>query len=143
MAKKLAKKKTKKVVKIVTKKKAKKSSKKTVKVLTEPSEVKFDYIKSNYFRVIRVDGAHGGMGTNINSIQMALFSERRAIPKTEIYPVVDGKLGKPSKKISRDAIIREVEVEAIIDLETAKAIKNLLDENIKNIENIKSQIEKK
>lgn len=139
MTKKLAKKKTKKVAKP----KAKKLAKKTVKILKEPSEVKFDYIKSNFFRVIRVDGAHGGMGTNINTIQLAFFSERRPIPKSETYPLVDGKLGERSKKLSRDAIIREVEVEAIIDLDTARALKNLIDENIKKIENIKSQVEKK
>jgi len=136
MAKKLAKKTKKKVAK----KKVKRSVKQTAK---EPSEVSFDYIKSNCFRVIRVDGIHGGMGTNINTIQVALFSERRSIPKTETYPIINGELGKPTKKIARQAIIREVEVEAIVDLDTAKSIRSWLDNQIKSIEDIKSQVEKK
>ena len=44
-----------------------------------PKELEFDFIKSNFFRVIKADGAFGGISPN-GSIHMALYSERSAIP---------------------------------------------------------------
>lgn len=132
------------MAKKATKKTAKKKSSKTSKSLAgrtvkELRQVSFDYIKSNAFRVIRVDGIHGGVGPKLNSIQMALFSERQAIPQREIYSIKDGKLGDLEKKEGRNAIIREVEVEAIIDIETAMAIRDWLSEKIEIIDKLRSQ----
>ena len=130
----------KKVAKKTSKKKTRKTIKKTASV---PDEINFDYIKSNQFRVIRVDGAHGGIGPKLNSIQMALFSERQAIPRKETYKIVEGQLGDLTKKEGRQAIIREVEVEAIIDIDAAKSLRDWLDRKIKLIEEILSQDGKK
>lgn len=57
-------------------------------------QIRFDYIKSNCFRVIRVDGVNGGPTPRADGIQMAFFSERMPIPQSEEFLVsVDGKLG--------------------------------------------------
>jgi len=75
----------------------KKTQKKTKKVARTPKKEKkvqqsipesvdFDYIKSNLFRVVRVDGAHGGVSPK-GSIQLAFFSERQPIPQKETYAV--------------------------------------------------------
>ncbi len=130
----------KKVAKKTSKKKTRKPVKKTAKV---PDEINFEYIKSNQFRVIRVDGAYGGIGPKSNSIQMALFSERQAIPRKETYKIVEGQLGDLTKQESRQAIIREVEVEAIIDLDTARSLREWLGRKIKLMEEILSQDSKK
>ena len=100
-----------------------------------PNEIKFDYIKSNQFRVIHVDGAHGGISPK-GLIQMAFFSERAPIPKRETYALEQGKLGKCKKVEQREAIVREVEVETLIDLQVAKAINLWLGEKIDQAEKL-------
>jgi hypothetical protein len=100
-----------------------------------PIEIKFDYIKSNQFRVIHVDGAHGGVSPK-GLIQMAFFSERAPIPKRETYSLEQGKLGPRTKVEQRDAIVREVEVETLIDLQVAKVIVQWLGEKIEQAEKL-------
>jgi hypothetical protein len=100
-----------------------------------PSEIKFDYIKSNQFRVVHVDGAHGGVSPK-GLIQMAFFSERAPIPQQETYMLEQGKLGKCKAVKQRDAIIREVEVETLIDLQVAKVIVQWLGDKINQAETL-------
>lgn len=101
----------------------------------------FHYIKSNYFRVIHADGIHGGVTPKLK-IQMAFFSERNPIPQTTVHGVSetsDGVVLKDeirSKRVTKSGIIREVEAEILMDLETAKALYKWLDEKIKIIETI-------
>ena len=130
----------KKPLKVKSKKTAKKAVNKVgrVKVATQGT-ISFDYIKSNQFRVIRVDGVHGGLAPKAHVIQMAFFSERRPIPKKETFRLKQGQLGKQIAKEERDAIIREVEVEALMDLETAKAVSKWLEEKIE----LMTELEKK
>ena len=130
----------KKTVKTKTKKAAKKSKKIAI---TELKEINFDYIKSNHFRVIHVDGAHGGIAPKGNKIQVALFSERNAIPRRETFAIDKHKLTDLKKKEGREAVVREVEVEALMDLETAISIKNWLSDKIEFIENINKQEKRK
>ncbi|MCK4793652.1 MAG: hypothetical protein KAV87_58525 [Desulfobacteraceae bacterium] len=61
---------------------------------------------------------------------MALFSERRPIPRKETFRLKEGQLGEQIDRIERDAIIREIEVEALVDLDTAKSISKWLEANI-------------
>ncbi len=129
-----------------TKKKAIKAKKtKTVKkaLFVKEGEITFDYIKSNFFRVIRVDGAHGGIVPQANAIQMALYNERQPIPKKEMYRLKkDHSLGDVVLSEKREAIIREVEVELLLDITTAKRIHEWLGKKIKIIEDINTSQEK-
>ena len=135
---------TKKAPIVRSKKTAKKAVKKSRKTgVPIQDKASFDYIKSNQFRVIHVDGAHGGITPRGHSIQMALFSERAPIPKRETYKLEEGRLGERIAKEERDAIIREVEVEALIDLETAKIIVEWLKGKIKQAENLMRKFEVK
>ena len=124
--KKVAKKKTK-ATKLVKKKKSPKTTR-----------LAFDYIKSNQFRVVRIDGIHGGINPRGNAIQMACFSERNPIPQREVYETVEGRITSDDKietKI-RPAIVREVEFEALLNLDTAKSLCVWLDDKIKKLEKI-------
>ena len=103
-------------------------------------EINFDYIKSNQFRVIHTDGAHGGVSPNGRLIQMAIFSERSPIPKKETFKLDAGKIVEKIGTEQRDAVVREVEVELLMSIETAKAICNWMYEKIKHIESIQSEI---
>ena len=134
----------KKTSKVRSKKTAKKGANKSSKArVSTQGTISFDYIKSNQFRVVRVDGAHGGIAPNGHTIQMALFSERAPIPKRETYRLEEGKLGDRIAKEERDAIIREVEVEALIDLETAKRVAEWLRDKIEQAENLRRKFESK
>ena len=88
------------------------------------ARVKFDYVKSNFFRVIRADGAHGGIAPR-GDIFMALYSERPAIPKQVVHELkASSELGDEirAERTVRDAIIREVEVGVILDEVVAQAL---------------------
>lgn len=54
--------------------------------LIQPQQVAFDYIKSNFFRVVHADGVTGG-GTPNGSIHLAFFSERGPIPQREVRSI--------------------------------------------------------
>ncbi len=89
--------------------------------------ISFHFIKSNQFRVIRVDGGHGGV-TPTGQVQIALYSERLPIPQKTVHDVgPDGRLvDKPVEVIARDGVVREVEVEAVMDASTARAVAEFL-----------------
>ncbi len=109
--------------------------------IAKATRISFDYIKSTQFRVVRVDGVHGGIAPNANTIQMALFSERAPIPKRETFKLKQGRLGDIITREQRDAIIREVEIEALMDLSTAKRVANWLNEKIHAAEELQKEIE--
>lgn len=124
----------------MAKKTTAKTTKKQVKAKkSRKSTVSFDYIKSYQFRVIRVDGVHGGVTPRADAVQMALFSERRPIPQKEKYQIERERLGKRVEVQGRKAIIREVEVEAIMNLDTAKRISDWLKDKIQAVEQLKSR----
>ncbi|MFC1675992.1 hypothetical protein ACFL3G_02885 [Planctomycetota bacterium] len=125
---------------------AKRTSKKVEKKKkkkTPPTSISFDYIKSNQFRVSHIDGIHGGVTPNGLAIQMALFSERAPIPKTETYKLSKARLGKRINSIEREAVIREVELEAIMSPDTAKRVIVWLQEKIGVIEALQQEGKKK
>src|ERR1700730_5784508 len=103
--------------------------------VTTPSQIKFDFIKSNYFRTIHADGVWGGVNGHLD-IAMAFYSERPAIPQQITVPVENGKLGNEleRKRVGRDAVIRDVEISVTMNVEVAKQFLRWLDEKIKAID---------
>jgi hypothetical protein len=74
-------------------------------------EVAFDFIKANDFRVIWADGGIGSV-TAHGHVHVALYSERPAIPRRQVFRV-DAKTGAlgdiiPEKTIGRTAYVREL-----------------------------------
>jgi len=114
--------------------------------IIESGEVKYDYIKSNYFRVIHVDGAWGGLTPRLG-IRMVIFNERGAIPTQTVQAVSsDGTIGEEifEKRTSRDAIVREVEADLVMDLATANVLVTWLQDKINQLQTvIKEQTAKK
>jgi hypothetical protein len=106
-----------------------------------PSKIKFDYLKSGLFRTVKADGVYGGPNAN-RDLVMSFFSERSAIPKTTVHAVKpDGTLGDEivSERVSRDAVIREIEVCVSMSLATAKVFHTWLDERIRIMEGFKAK----
>jgi hypothetical protein len=96
--------------------------------------IAYDYIKSQIFRVIRADGAIGGI-TPTGHIHFALYSERRAIPRREVYEV-KGKASLQkidSETVSRDSFVREMDVDVIVNVDTAESLGLWLLDRVKQI----------
>lgn len=95
-------------------------------------KIKFDYIKSNYFRVLHVDGVSGGITPNFD-IHIAFWNERPPIPNhVEYEEASDG--GVVQRIDAREALIREVEVSMILNVETANIIIDWLQEQLDGIQ---------
>jgi hypothetical protein len=109
-------------------------------------EVAFDFIKASGFRVIHVDGAFGGVSPNARTMNVAVYSERRPLPRKTIHPIsTEGKLGDEirDRRESRDAFVREVEANLVMDLDTAKALREWLDAHITEMTKLHAQQGKK
>ena len=102
------------------------------------ARVAFDYIKSQHFRVIRADGAIGSV-TPKGEIHFALFSERAAIPRRQVHEIQDsGLLGPPiaAETVSRDAVVREMDVDVFVSVDVAKVLVSWLQGQINEAEQL-------
>lgn len=102
---------------------------------SEAQRFKFDYIKSNNFRVIHVDGAWGGLRPDL-TFHVSLYSERPAIPKsiTLEFDPEDLTTERNTDIESRDAVIRDVEVCALMNVDTARALRDWLSEKLEFVD---------
>lgn len=102
---------------------------------TIPSVINFNYIKSSCFRVVHCDGVIGAPTPQAN-ITASIFSERVPIPQQVALKVDStGHLGAEIKerRIQREGIVREVEVELVMSVEVAKQFSDWLLANIKAV----------
>jgi hypothetical protein len=102
---------------------------------SEQQEVCIQYFKSNFFRVIHADGAWGGVSPR-GDIHMAFYNERQAIPDTSKFMVSDQGMVKPEEFQASSEFVREVEVDIIFDLQTARSLRAWLNDRIALLENL-------
>ncbi len=88
-------------------------------------EVAFDFIKANDFRVVWADGAIGSI-TAHGHVHIALYSERPAIPRRQVFKVdlETGALGEliPEKTIGRNAYVRELACDVMMTPDVARSM---------------------
>jgi hypothetical protein len=104
------------------------------------SEIKFDYIKSQYFRVIHADGAIGSV-TPAGFIHFALYNERSAIPRQITHLVKpDGTLGERvfEETVGRETIVREMDVDVVLSITVAENLRKWLGEKIKEAKTLQA-----
>jgi len=107
----------------------------------KPSSVKFNYVKSNYFRVIHADGAYGGI-TPYGNIFFSLYNDRAAVPDVTVQAVGEsGFAGDEivSERIGKTGIERELEVSVVMPLYAAKALHEWLEIRIKTVEKMQEE----
>lgn len=106
-----------------------------------PPFVTFQWGKSAHFRVIHADGAYGGL-TPYGGLFCCLYNDRLPIPDETVQPVGENGLLGPEvaekTKISK-GIQREVEACFLMNLNTAKALQQWLDERIKILEKLQEE----
>jgi hypothetical protein len=98
----------------------------------DPTRISFEFIKSAFFRVVHVDGAMGGL-TPQGKISIAAYSERLPIPQKTVHSVKpDGSLGPElqEERVTRPSVVRELEVDLIMDLPTAQMLHAWLGQRI-------------
>jgi hypothetical protein len=103
-----------------------------------PKRISFQYIKSNFFRVIHADGFHGGLSSNLD-IHMAVYSERKPIPQEVVHVLTDeGVLGEEdlNARKARSGLLREVDADIVVDLNTARSVVRWLQERIDEADRI-------
>lgn len=101
----------------------------------------FHFIKSNHFRTIYVDGAWGGLTPHLG-IHMALFNERTPIPQQVHHPISsNGELGEEQldQRITRTGVIREVEAELFMTIETAESLATFLKKYIDEAKKVRKE----
>lgn len=82
---------------------------------TIPASIAAHFKKSNFFRVVHADGAYGG-ATPRGYFHMALYNERGAIPRQVEIPLIDGQPAPERTTDTLGGIVREVEVDVVMDL---------------------------
>jgi hypothetical protein len=106
-----------------------------------PKRLKFKHIKSNFFRVIHVDGIFGRV-TPSSDICINLYSERWSIPNKLVYELdSEGSLEREVEEERDDinSVIREIDVSAVMSIETAKELVESLQLMIEAVEDNEQQ----
>jgi hypothetical protein len=91
-------------------------------------KIKFNYVKSNLFRVIHTDGATVASSPNGN-ITINLYSQRFSIPEEVIFDLDDdgtivgeGFVPDQEDQSIETTIIREIDTLTVMSLETAEEL---------------------
>jgi hypothetical protein len=112
---------------------------------SDKDKVKFHYIKSNDFRVIHTDGMFGGL-TPTGDIFVSLFNQRPPIPQITVQAIKEtGELGDEilAERVSKDGIIRQLEVGILMRPDVAEAMVKWLQDRLadvkRNTEKIKTE----
>jgi hypothetical protein len=92
----------------------------------KPYDVRFHYIKAQNFKVIHADGVIGNI-TPKGLIHFGLFSERPPFPQQVELTVNEDGSYQEKNLISKEGFIREIDVDVVMDVETAEGLKNWLE----------------
>lgn len=104
-------------------------------------EMPIYYVKSNFYRVIHTDGIYGGGTPTPGSIMMTVFSHRVPLPERSVNDAFGNEI--PQKRVARFGIENEMEVSLVMELSTAKVMRQWLDNAIKNTEEAMQTIQKR
>jgi hypothetical protein len=104
---------------------------------TPPAEIEFDFIKSNFYRVIKADGVFGGLAPN-GSLHLGVYSERMPYPQQMFHKIENGSVGPEdvARRVGRKGVLRELEVGISMDVAQAMVLRTWLDERIKQYEQL-------
>ena len=102
-----------------------------------PTEIEFHFIKGNFFRVIHIDGAYGGV-TPRAEIHMCVYNERGAIPTKTVHKVSKDGFGDEirAQRKGKSGFIREMECDLVMTVSTAEALQAWLGEKIAHVKRL-------
>jgi hypothetical protein len=95
-----------------------------------PSELSFHYIKGSSFHAVHADGVTGGV-TPRGAFHLAFFTERAAIPQETVHELgPEGELGPEKRRVGKIGIVRELQVDAYMSVDTAESISALIADQV-------------
>ena len=83
-----------------------------------PDQIRFDFVRSPFFRVVHSNGAWGGI-TPHQELSVTFYSERLSLPRHITHQVTQGGLGPEISRDSTKNIQREYEVEVLMSMNEA------------------------
>ena len=99
-------------------------------------EVSFRYVFPGDLRDLYVNGAWGGI-TPRGELYLHLYSERQPVPKTTVHEIAsDGSLGAETGRETGGDVVRIVQTSVVMKVETARLLRDWLDERIDRMENM-------
>jgi hypothetical protein len=99
-----------------------------------PEKVTFHYLKTGSYRTYHVDGIFGGITPN-GKLYAEIFIQRATTPQTTEQEInLDGTLGNETDRTGKKGIVREIEAGLIMDMETARVLRNWIDSKIQEFE---------
>ena len=101
-----------------------------------PHTADFHFIKSSAFRVVHCDGVWGGIAPT-GLVHVSIFSERAPIPTRVTHALTEqGTLGPEIARQVDSGLLREVEVDVVMNIEVAKLVRDWLGARIKEFDEI-------
>ena len=108
-----------------------------------PATIDFHMLKSNFFRVAHADGAFGGI-TPYGSVHITFYSERNPLPQVLTHAVTDkGQLGPEISRRGKSGVVRELEIDIVMNAVVARSFRKWLDEKIAELEALETAANKK
>lgn len=107
-------------------------------------KITFKYKFDKNYNPHYVTGAFGGL-TERGELVINFYLDRMALPIEQTHTVIDGHLELPGDKLPADlenTRIRFVDMGVIMNLQTAKELREWLDGRIQTLENAKSELGK-
>jgi hypothetical protein len=110
------------------------------KLDSNSNRLTFHYVKSNQFRVIRADGAWGGVTPRLE-IQMSVFSERLPLPEFDEMDISEVPAKPIRTGVKTKGLIREVESAILMSSSTARSLAQWLADKADQVDKIKAEAE--
>ncbi len=99
------------------------------------------FTKSNFYRVIHVDGIYGGPTPTPGNIMITVFNSRVPLPDKTANDALNREI--PQKRVGKQGIEQEAEASLVMNLETAKGMHAWLESVIRNAEILLQQFQKR
>lgn len=100
----------------------------------QPHQLGIHYIRSRHYRTIHADGAQFGL-TPQAYVQFTLFSDQKPMPEFVMHKVTaEGKLGEPIEEVVKTGIVREVEINVVMNPTAAASFIEVMQNTLKQIQ---------
>ena len=105
------------------------------------NSVRFKYVFSDDYTPAYVNGVYGGIGPH-GEMVMNFYLERRPVPREETYAIEGETLGDRLDTVPDDIrarFIRFIQAGVIMDLQTAKSIREWMNQHIAEAEKLQGE----
>lgn len=101
-------------------------------------EIRFHYLKSPSFRTYHADGASVAGTPSGGGVVVVFYAERWPIPTETVHALLDGTVAEEKSKTVRAGIVRDMQCNVVLDLDTARSVRDLLNRQIQALEGAES-----